>query len=153
MEKKIYHIYFYIFSDYMTAKWTYERIRIFFDEVKELFLSIGFDIIEDKNGVSECFDAVRGKSKLYCHPQVFSGYCQEDHIELIEEILTKAKSFSKKETTLFNEVLYLDVKQEMEYYRSIYGQRIRDSLISLFNTKDKFTFNDKSLIESRSHFR
>lgn len=107
-ETKIYHhTYFRIESGY---KWgegmSHEAFEAFISEIILLFARAKWTVAPVS--VGDCVDVIKGKTKLYVHPQEVSGACEDSLIPEVEAILAKGKTFSHYRTDTFGELFDLE---------------------------------------------
>lgn len=82
-------------------------------------------------------------TSLYCHPQEFSGRCDEDLIPQIEALLSSGKTFTHIGTDRFDLIYNLTPEQEAEYYKLKYAGQIEEMLTSLFYAGNKRRYKSR----------
>lgn len=82
-----------------------EDRELFFNTVKEMFLSDGWEIKKKKyESDSSCPTIIKNKQELYLHPQSFSGVIKEENISYIENFLSNNDVFKFERTDIYDDL-------------------------------------------------
>ena len=113
---KYINTYFHIDAGYVWGEGMDEKAcRRFYDEIILLFVRSGWTVVPHEIG--NTVDVVKGKSRLYVHPQELSGPCEESLIEKVKDILRQGKTFTLTRTDRYETLLDLDHDGLMDLYR------------------------------------
>lgn len=130
----LHEIYFYIDSGYRDGfGMTPEQHEEWKQEIYTLFLAGGFAILECDPPCGCCY-AVKGQTKLYCHPQELAGPCCDSHIARIERLLKDGRTFRYLHHRVYEQLFDLTPTQERTYYEGLKPE-IRQTLLTASDTE------------------
>ncbi len=127
--------YFRIEAGYVWGKgMEKENLQIFNDELKKIFIPLGFTLNEPEKWSNACIEVSRGAENLYCHPMDLVGEVKKDNIKAIEKVLKGAKTFKFCKTDIYEELLNYtpeELKEELEKTKI----ETEIAILELFKTK------------------
>jgi hypothetical protein len=126
------NVYFRIESHYMRSD---ENRPAFYEEIQNLFMEAGWEI-KERYSSGSCPDAIKGKNRLYIHPQSASGPVEEELITVVEGLLSKGTTFKHYHTDVY-ETLYDLTDEEYMARLEQKKEQIEADLLKALRTKRK----------------
>ncbi len=111
----------------------------FWAETRGLFQAEGWTVHPRPEGSSSSNSVTLGDRELYLHPQAFGGIIQEEDIEPLKEVFSRAKTFQCYHVDLYEE--YAEMSDE-EYLAALDEKRdeITDAILERCRTKRRNLF-------------
>lgn len=139
------HVYFRLDSKYKWGEgWTEEEEEEFNKEIKAIFPTIGWTII-DRNKSYECNEAFKGKAGLYIHPMEITGILLKKDIKTVAELLDAAKTFKLRWVDVYNDVYDMS-DEEYEKYLETKRDNVVDYLLHHCGTNRTYKYLRKNNI-------
>lgn len=117
---------------YPSFSFSEEERSLFYTEVKNALEPLGW-YREDKSEEWGCGYVINGKSRLYLHPQDFSGEVLKNDVQQIAEDLEKHNTFCLRWVDLYDTV-YDITDEEYEKYLTTKDEEIRSILFKQCQT-------------------
>lgn len=126
---------YYQYPDY---NYTQEQKDEFYNEIYPIFESMGW-AEEGTQNLRGCCHIVKGKQRLYLHPQDFSGTVLKNDIATIHNALQNGKTFKYRWTDVY-ETIYDITDEDYAVILETKREDIITDLIESFRTKRKNLF-------------
>lgn len=124
--------------DTMNGGWKTDEREIVCKEIDEIFTNLGWKC-EEHGFNGTCSTYTKGKSRLYMHPQNYSGEVLKSEIKSVAEAIEKAKTFSLRWVDLFDTV-YDITDEEYEAYLKGKDMEIRKALFETCATRRRTNY-------------
>lgn len=118
----------------------------FYEDILTVLDVYGFSI-EIPKETAAAPEAIRGKTRIYCHYEEIAGECHPNDIDTIGEILSQCKTFRivksyKAPKTLFD---YTKEEELAEYHR-LFDDKIEKIILDAFRSEDGTYLKDYIVI-------
>lgn len=153
--KKYFETYFRIDTGYQWGKGlSREKTDAFYDEIMLAFLHRKWTIQPVGAHCDHICYAVKGKTKLYIHPQELTGPCEERLIPEVEDILSGCASLRHYKTDTYEILLDLEGESLREEYHK-QDTKADAALLAAFmpKGKEKWHFIRQTVFELSERFK
>jgi len=116
-----------------------ELSKKFKEEISQIFSKLGFKIVKPSMSCA-CYEVVRGKERLYCHPMNLSGEIKESSIPEIENALKNADFIKYRTVDTYDYHYDLDEASTLQLLKDKYSLKTRELILEKCKTTRKTKF-------------
>ena len=119
-------------------------VTAFYNEVVEMLKAEGWTLKNEKYGVGDCPQMIKGTQYLYCHPQDISGRVTPADIEQLEAKIKGLKACKYSNTDNYGDIIVTTSESdEKQLYRDTYPNGLDAIWKEVITTKRSNLYKDK----------